>query len=242
MLHIIEQVLDAEQLAQINQVLTQSNEHWEEGKRTAGAGMQDKKDNQQFSRQDDNYAPLAQLGISALKAHPVFMSAALPQTIMPPLFSQYHVGQLYDMHVDNALQIHPDTQQWLRTDLSLTLFLNDPDDYEGGELIIQDDYGEHAIKLAAGNAILYPSTSLHRVNPVQSGTRLAMVTWIQSLVRSDEKRQILHDLDISHILLRQQLQTKDDSPSLSVKETLINEQLDKLNKSYHNLLRLWAEC
>lgn len=239
MLHILEKVLDENKRRQIIHTLAQDNTDWQDGKLTAGAGAQAQKNNWQLNRDHPNYALLANTGISALKAHPVFMSAALPKTFMPPLFNQYGVGQHYGLHVDNALQTHPDTQQWLRTDLSLTLFLNEPEDYEGGELIIVDDYGEHAIKLAAGDAVLYPSSSLHRVNSVRSGQRLAMVTWIQSLVHSDEKRQILHDLDISHVLLRQKLQQLSHQ---AINDGLVAEELDKLNKSYHNLLRLWAEC
>ena len=239
MLHVLEKVLDDDERQQIIETLTQDNAHWQEGKLTAGAGGEDKKNNGQLSREHPSYAALANTGINALKAHPVFMSAALPKTVMPPLFSQYESGQSYGLHVDNALQIHPDTQQWLRTDLSLTLFLNAPEDYEGGELVIVDDYGEHAIKLAAGDAILYPSTSLHRVNNVRSGQRLAMVTWVQSLVRSDEQRQILYDLDISHVLLRQKLHQLNQP---DINNGLVTKELDTLNKTYHNLLRLWTEC
>ncbi|WP_367110912.1 Fe2+-dependent dioxygenase [uncultured Psychrobacter sp.] len=239
MLQILEKVLDDNQRQQIIDALTQDNDHWQDGKLTAGASAKEKKNNWQLSRDHPAYAALANTGMAALKAHPVFMSAALPKTFMPPLFSQYGVGQEYGLHVDNALQTHPDTQQWLRTDLSLTLFLNAPEDYVGGELVIADDYGEHAVKLAAGDAVLYPSTSLHRVNSVQSGQRLAMVTWVQSLVRSDEQRQILHDLDISHILLRQKLQHLNHQ---AIDNGLVADELDNLNKSYHNLLRLWAEC
>lgn len=239
MLQILEKVLDEPQQRQIINTLIQDSDHWQDGKLTAGAGSEEKKNNWQLSRDHPTYTALANIAINALKAHPVFMSAALPKTIMPPLFSQYGSAQHYGLHVDNALQTHPDNQQWLRTDLSLTLFLSAPEDYEGGELIIVDDYGEHAIKLNAGEAVLYPSSSLHRVNSVRSGRRLAMVTWVQSLVRSDDKRQILHDLDISHVLLRQKLQQLDHQ---AISDGLLNAELDKLNKSYHNLLRLWAEC
>ncbi len=239
MLQILEQVLNNQQRQQILDTLTQGNSHWQDGKLTAGVGVEEKKNNWQLSRDHPAYTALANTCLTALKAHPIFMSAALPKTFMPPLFSQYGVGQAYGLHVDNALHTHPDTGQWLRTDLSLTLFLNAPEDYEGGELVIADDYGEHAIKLAAGDAILYPSTSLHRVNSVRSGQRLAMVTWVQSLVRSDAQRQILHDLDISHVLLRQKLQQLNHG---DIDNGLVAEELDRLNKSYHNLLRLWADC
>lgn len=235
MLHIIEQVLDRATREQIVHTLLQNEDEWQDGKLTAGASAQAQKVNSQMSRQQPVYPALAETCLQALKQHPVFMSAALPKTIMPPLFSSYDAGQYYGSHVDNALQSNPDTNTLLRTDLSLTLFLSEPDSYDGGELIIEDAYGEHTIKLNAGDAILYPSTSLHRVNKVQSGKRLAMVTWMQSLVRSDDQRQILHDLDISHVLMRQKLQQTAAYPQ-------VTEELDKLNQSYHNLLRLWAEC
>lgn len=232
MLHVIEQVLDQPTLERIR-LLLQDTSQWEDGKLTAGASAQAQKNNLQLSRNHPAYTQLADTCLNALKRHPVFVSAALPNIIMPPLFSLYRDSQHYGNHVDNALLPHATTQRLLRSDLSLTLFLSEADSYSGGELIIEDAYGEHSIKLDAGSAILYPSTSIHRVNAVQSGQRLAMVTWIQSLVRADDKRQILHDLDISHVLLRQKLQ---DS-SLDVAP-----ELDKLNQSYHNLLRLWAEC
>ncbi|WP_193778009.1 Fe2+-dependent dioxygenase [Psychrobacter sp. FDAARGOS_221] len=257
MLHIIEKVLDDTQLSQITNTLAQQNAQWQDGKLTAGISAQQQKNNWQLSRQDPSYQAMASLCLEALLQHPVFMSAALPKVIMPPLFSAYQPGQGYGMHVDNALQTHPDSKQLMRTDLSFTLFLNDPASYEGGELIISDEYGEHSIKLNAGDAVLYPSTSLHRVNTVTSGQRLAMVTWVQSLVRSDEQRQILHDLDVSHILLRQQLlavsnpqqSTQVQGEQLnkhidekhSADQRLIQQAIEKLNQSYHNLLRLWAE-
>ncbi|UNK04595.1 Fe2+-dependent dioxygenase [Psychrobacter raelei] len=258
MLHIIENLLDTAQLSQLTSILTHQHAQWQDGKLTAGISAQQQKNNWQLSRQDPSYQAMANLCLEALQQHPVFMSAALPKVIMPPLFSAYQLGQGYGMHVDNALQIHPDSKQLMRTDLSLTLFLNNPADYEGGELIISDEYGEHSIKLSAGDAVLYPSTSLHRVNTVTSGQRLAMVTWVQSLVRSDEQRQILHDLDVSHILLRQKLlATSDQAQSTQAQRTqaqrgqlseqhstdqqLTHQAIEKLNQSYHNLLRLWAE-
>lgn len=237
MLYIIEQVLDSVALNNIVPLLQSDPAHWKEGKLTAGATAQKLKDNDQLSSQHPDYQAIAETCLQALTTHPVLMSAALPKTVLPPLFSHYSQGQQYGKHVDNALQKHPDTGQLVRTDLSLTLFLSDPNRYEGGELIIEDAYGEHAIKLSAGDAILYPSTSIHRVNSVTSGQRLAMVTWIQSLVKSNEQRQILHNLDISHILLRQKLQNLQAKPPITV-----DEELDKLSQSYHNLLRLWAEC
>lgn len=235
MLHIIEQVLDADTVAHIIAALDDSEHEWQDGKLTAGAAASTQKQNLQMSRSQPMYPALADTCLQALRGHPVFMSAALPKTILPPLFSCYGNGQYYGNHVDNAVQSHPTTHALVRTDLSLTLFLGDPESYEGGELIIEDAYGEHSIKLDAGDAILYPSSSIHRVAEVSAGKRLAMVTWIQSLVRHDDQRQILHDLDISHILLRQKLQGNGTNLEVS-------EELDKLNQSYHNLLRLWADC
>lgn len=235
MLHIIEQVLNADTLAHIIAELNDANHEWQDGQLTAGAAAIAQKKNLQMSQSQPIYPALADRCLQALRQHPVFMSAALPKTILPPLFSCYNSGQYYGNHVDNAVQTHPTTHALVRTDLSLTLFLGDPESYEGGELIIEDAYGEHSIKLNAGDAILYPSTSIHRVAEVTAGKRMAMVTWIQSLVRHDGQRQILHDLDISHILLRQKLQDNGTYPE-------VKDEIDKLNQSYHNLLRLWAEC
>lgn len=237
MLYIIEQVLDANTVASFVHKLQTDSPHWQPGNLTAGAAAKNQKDNNQLGTQHPDYQALSNTVMNALNNHPVFMSAALPKTILPPIFSEYNQGQRYGNHVDNALQIHPKTGQMLRTDLSLTLFLSDPESYQGGELIIDDAYAEHAIKLNAGDAILYPSTSIHRVNSVTQGKRLAMVTWIQSLVKSNEQRQILHDLDISHILLRQKLLNNKAAEQIEV-----HDELKKLNQSYHNLLRLWAEC
>ncbi|WP_169392046.1 MULTISPECIES: Fe2+-dependent dioxygenase [Psychrobacter] len=235
MLHVIENVVPLEIIKQIRTMLESHNADWQDGKQTAGASAKNQKDNLQLARSSPNYEKIAEVCLKALKQHPVFMSAALPKMILPPLFSCYENGQHYGNHVDNAILPHPITNEPLRSDLSLTLFLSDPDSYEGGELIVEDSFGSHQIKLAAGDAILYPATSLHRVNAVTSGKRLALVTWIQSLVRSHEQRQILHDLDISHILLRQKLQ------SMGAMESVARE-IEALNKSYHNLLRLWADC
>lgn len=235
MLQVIENVLPADLIEQIIKRLESTQAHWQDGKQTAGAVAKNQKDNLQLDRSSPEYEQIAEVCLQALKQHPVFMSAALPKTILPPLFSCYENGQHYGNHVDNAILPNPKTHQLLRSDLSLTLFLSDPDRYEGGELIVEDSFGSHQIKLAAGDAILYPSTTLHRVNQVTFGKRLALVTWVQSLVRSHEQRQILHDLDISHILMRQKLQ------SMGAIESVARE-IDALNKSYHNLLRLWADC
>lgn len=159
--------------------------------------------------------------------------------MLPPLFSRYRDGQAYGSHVDNALQRDADTQALVRTDVSVTLFLNDPSCYTGGELIIQDAYGEHADKLAAGDAVIYPANSVHRVAPVSAGTRLAMVTWAQSLVKDAAQRAILHDLDIGQLLLRQTLQHQLASDTTAWAQ--IAPRLDSLTQVYHNLLRQWAE-
>jgi PKHD-type hydroxylase len=156
------------------------------------------------------------------------MSAALPLKIFPPMFNRYQGGETYGIHVDNAVRFVPGTPTRVRSDLSATLFLSEPEDYEGGELHIQEQFGEQKIKLAAGDMILYPSSSLHQVLPVIHGQRLACVLWIQSMVRDNEQRQMLFDLD-------QSIQ------SLSAEQGHQNSDVMRLTGIYQNLLRQWAE-
>jgi PKHD-type hydroxylase len=164
--------------------------------------------------------------LKALGSNGLFYSAALPARIFPPLFNCYQGGRSFDVHVDNAIRFVPGTPIKVRTDLSMTLFLSEPDEYEGGELVIEDTYGSHRVKLKAGNMILYPATSLHRVTPVTSGRRLASFFWLQSMVASDERRRLLFELDtaIQNLTIR-----IEDSP-----------ELIGLTGVYHNLLRQWA--
>jgi PKHD-type hydroxylase len=172
----------------------------------------------------------AQLGdeiLSSLQRNPLFIAAALPARVFPPLFNRYQGGHSFGNHVDNAIRYVPGTPHRIRTDLSATLFFTGPDEYDGGELVIEDTYGVHAVKLPAGHLVLYPSTSLHHVRPVTRGARLASFFWIQSMVRDDGERTLLFDLDTA---IQQLTQTDVDHP-MAVPLTGV----------YHNLLRRWAD-
>ena len=164
---------------------------------------------------------------AALERHLLFVSAALPHHILAPLFNCYEGGGHYGNHVDNAIHLDARRQERARTDVSITVFLSQPDEYDGGELLVEDTYGTHEVKLPAGDAILYPSTSLHRVEPVTRGRRLAAVTWVQSMIRDDWRRAMLFNLDMTILRLRQELGDSEDIVALT--------------SHYHNLLRQWAE-
>lgn len=223
MLLHIPQVLTPEQVTEIRQHLQSAS--WQDGKITAGAQAAQAKHNWQLSAQLPLAQQLAQRIKETLLANPLFVSAALPKQMLTPLFNCYQQGGHYGNHVDAAIQY--ESRVPIRTDVSTTVFLTEPDDYQGGELIIEDTYGSHEVKLAAGDAIVYPSTSLHRVEPVTEGQRLAAFLWTQSMVRDSSKRQLLFDLDMTIIRLRQQLQDNTDVLALT--------------HHYHNLLRQWAE-
>jgi PKHD-type hydroxylase len=165
--------------------------------------------------------------LQALQRHPLFMSAALPLHIFPPLFNSYTGGQSFGNHVDNAIRQVPGTPHRIRTDLSCTLFFTGPDEYDGGELVVEDTYGAHSVKLPAGHLVLYPSTSLHHVRPVTRGARVCSFFWLQSLIRSDADRTLLFDLDTA---IQRLPQSPDTHPSAV-----------QLTGVYHNLLRRWAE-
>lgn len=223
LLHIPEVFTQAQVTA-----LRQSLNHgpWLDGATTAGPLAAETKRNLQLSTESANYPALAQAVTSALERHPLFLSAALPQAILPFMFNRYTGGGTYGNHIDNAIQVDRRNGQRLRTDLSVTVFLSDPDSYEGGDLIIEDTYGSHEVKLPAGDAILYPSSSLHRVEPVTGGERVAAFSWIQSLVPDAWQRNMLFDLDMTLIKLRGQLGN--------------SEEIVALTGHYHNLLRQWS--
>ncbi len=229
MLLHLPQVLTAQQVQQIHQELTEAD--WQDGARSAGTQASAVKHNQQLPTTLAIYPALSDQILDALHQHPLFQSAALPKQLRPVLFNRYEQHGHYGNHVDNALQRLPLTGQSIRTDLSMTVFLSAPTDYQGGELVIEDLYGVHEVKLEAGDAILYPSTSLHRVEPVTAGQRLAAVTWLQSLVKDNWQRDMLFQLDMTILKLRQQL----PHPSGVHPEVLA------LTQHYHNLLRQWAE-
>jgi PKHD-type hydroxylase len=193
---------------------------FEDGRKTAGRFAAGVKANDQASRSPERDAILTKVE-AALAAHPLFRSAARPKALSPLILSRYRQGQTYGLHVDDALMAG------LRSDLSFTLFLAPPDSYEGGALVIEDSFEARAIKLEAGDLILYPATTLHRVEPVTKGTRLAVVGWVQSLIRRDDQREILFDLD--------------QAIEASFAETGKSALFDSLAKTRANLLRMWAE-
>ena len=202
---------------------------WSEGRASAGAQAKQVKNNQQLAHASAAARAVRQVVLAALDRHPVFFSAALPKRVYPPTFNHY-AGPCnhYGPHVDNALRFAPDQGQRLRTDLSCTVFLSDPQTYDGGELVIHDTHGNQHIKLPAGHAVLYPGTHVHQVLPVTRGERLACFFWIESMVRSHEQRRLLFDLDKALTQLRQ---THGDDHSTVT-----------LTGTYHNLLRMWADA
>lgn len=227
MLIAIPDILSPSEVAHFRAALDAAD--WQDGRATCGAQSAQTKRNGQIPM-DSPVAPPLQAHIrAALLANATWVSAALPQTILPPLFNRYELAQDFGIHVDNAIRAIPGTGQRIRTDLSCTLFLSDPADYDGGELVIEDNYGTQSIKLPAGHCVLYPATSLHRVTPVTRGARVASFFWVQSMVRDDARRTILFDLD-------QSIQT------LAADLGLNQPEVVRLTGIYHNLIRQWAEC
>lgn len=224
MLLEIPEVLKREQALALKQRLLAAA--WIDGKVTAGYQSAQAKQNRQLPEQSALAGEIGTLILRALQQNGLFMSAALPARVFPPLFNRYEGGEHFGNHVDNALRSLPSGGQ-IRTDLSATLFFSDPEDYDGGELLIDDTYGAHKVKLGAGALVLYPSTSLHRVTPVTRGSRVCAFFWIQSLVRDDGQRTLLFDLDMAIQRLRQQVGD--------------NEAIVAQTGVYHNLLRRWAE-
>ncbi len=200
---------------------------WTDGRVTAGHQSAQVKRNLQLHASDPLSLELGELILARLESHPLFLSAALPKAVFPPLFNRYADGMEFGNHVDNAIRQVPGSPLRVRTDLSATIFLSDPNSYEGGQLIVEDTYGVHEVKLPAGSMVLYPASSLHRVAAVTKGERVASFFWIQSMVRSDEQRTLLFDLDRSIQQVRDQ-----DAEHAS---------LIPLTACYHNLLRMWGE-
>ncbi|WPO99290.1 Fe2+-dependent dioxygenase [Pseudomonas sp. HR96] len=218
-------VFTADEVQRIRQALEQAD--WADGKITAGYQSAKAKHNLQLP---DGHPLGKEVGaalIERLWANPDFMSAALPNKVFPPLLNCYTAGGHFDFHVDNAVRQPRGSVERVRTDLSSTLFLSDPESYDGGELVIQDTFGLREVKLAAGDLLLYPGTSLHKVNAVSRGTRYAAFFWTQSLVREDSQRTILYEMDTA---IRQLTADMPDHPALV-----------QLTGTYHNLLRRWVE-
>ncbi len=224
MLHI-PNVLTPEQVQECRQLLAQAS--WQDGNATSGFQSAMTKNNLQLAQDSTEALNIGALIVQALHNNPLFVSAALPDTIFPPLFNCYQVGQGFGIHVDNAIRIDRNTGQKVRTDLSATLFFSEPDEYDGGELVVEDTYGAHSVKLPAGDMILYPSSSLHQVMPITRGQRVCSFFWLQSLIREDAQRSLLFDLDTSIQEINQVLGV---GHATSVQLTGV----------YHNLLRRWA--
>lgn len=224
MLLHIPNVLTPEEAAEFRRRLDGAD--WTDGRETVGAQGAKVKRNEQVPDASPLKAELSAAVLAALKRSPLFFAAAMPRKILPPRFNRYAGGGAYGFHVDGAV-MKMATGEHLRSDLSCTLFLNDPADYEGGRLIISDTYGEHAVALPAGDAILYPSSSLHRVEPVTRGARLASFFWIQSMVRDNDLRRMLFEMDTA--IQKLTLDGADDNAVL------------QLTCVYHNLLRRWSE-
>ncbi len=225
MLITIPDVLTSTELADARAALGAAE--WVEGKATAGYQAQRVKENLQLPEGSPLALKLGEVVLAALARSPLFMSAALPLRVFPPMFNRYTGGGHFGTHVDTAIRAMASTGQRIRTDLSATLFLSTPDEYEGGELLVEDTYGVHSVKLPAGHMVLYPASSLHRVTPVTKGARVASFFWIQSMIRDDSDRTLLFDLDSAI----QQLAKENPGNSVGVKLTGV----------YHNLLRRWAE-
>jgi PKHD-type hydroxylase len=226
MLIPIPDVLNAEQVAQARQILDQTD--WIDGRVTAGHQSSRAKDNMQLPEGSPAARRLGDMVLGALERNPLFITAALPLRVFPPLFNRYQGGQSFGTHVDGAIRQITGTPHRIRTDLSATLFFTGPDEYDGGELVVEDTYGTHSVKLPAGHMILYPSTSLHHVRPVTRGARIASFFWIQSMVREDAERSLLFDLDLA--IQRVNRDTSDNPAAV------------QLTGVYHNLLRRWADA
>lgn len=225
MILTIPNVISPETLAEAREALEAAP--WEDGSGTAGHQASLVKDNHQLPAAEPVARRLGAMIVSALGNHPLFVSAALPLHFLPPMFNRYEGGGRYGTHVDGAIRRMPGLDRTIRADVSCTEFFADPDEYDGGELVIEDTYGTHSVKLPAGQAVVYPATSLHRVNPVTRGRRIASFLWIQSLVHDDQRRAMLFDLDCA---IRELGAGQAGHPSLVT-----------LTGIYHNLLRQWAE-
>jgi PKHD-type hydroxylase len=226
MLIPIANLLTADEVSEVRAILEQSE--WVDGKATAGEQAAKAKLNLQIPEGSEVAMRAGDIILRALGRNPIFHAAAHPFRVLPPLFNRYDTGMKFDAHVDGAIRAVPGANIRMRADVSSTLFLTPPEDYDGGELIISDTYGTHSVKLPAGHMVVYPSTSLHSVTPITRGSRWSSFFWTQSMIRDDGQRALLYDLDVAIRQVREKL--PDDSPAVV-----------GLTSHYHNLLRRWAE-
>ena len=224
MLVSIPDVLSADEVAHVRRVLESTN--WVDGRSTAGDQAAKVKHNLQVPVDSPAAQELGQIVVRALANNPAFTAATLPVRVLPPMFNRYDVGMTFGAHVDGAIRSGGGGR--VRTDVSSTLFLTPPEDYDGGELVVHDTYGTHKVKLPAGHLVVYPATSMHSVTPVTRGSRWASFFWTQSMIRDDWRRHMLYDLDLSIRAVRGRL--PDDDPAVV-----------GLSAHYHNLIRHWAE-
>lgn len=226
MLITIPDVLTPEEFGYIRQVLEGTD--WVDGRATAGDQAAKVKNNLQVPVDAPAARELSDIVMRALGRNPLFSSAALPLRVLPPMFNRYDTGMTFGAHVDGSIRTVPGSGARLRTDVSATLFLTPPEDYDGGELVVHDTYGKHEIKLPARHMVVYPATSLHSVNPVTRGSRWGSFFWTQSMVKDDGKRAQLYELDMAIIRIRQMVD--DNDPAVTA-----------LTGHYHNLIRRWSE-
>lgn len=226
MLIHVPKVLAPEQVRALRERLDHAGDAWVDGRATAGWSGAPVKRNRQIAEHTPLARELGDVVLAAIERNPLFISAALPNQVYPPLFNRYEGGMTFGSHVDGAVRVLPNGLK-LRTDVSVTLFLSSPDEYDGGELVVEDTYGVQEVKLPAGDMIVYPATSLHEVRPVTRGARVASFFWVQSLVRDDTRRALLFDMDTAI----QRLNASD--ADAAARRSLVG--------CYHNLLRLWSE-
>jgi PKHD-type hydroxylase len=227
MLVAIPNALGAQQLHEVRARLEAAGDAWVDGRVSAGWQGAPVKHNEQIDERAAVAAECQSVILGALERHPLFISAVLPNEVYPPMFNRYGEGMAFGAHVDGSVRIHPHTGRKLRTDVSATLFLNEPDEYDGGELVVHDAFGAHRVKLAAGDMVVYPATSLHEVTPITRGRRLASFFWIQSLVRDDARRSMMFDLDNAIQRLN-----RTGADALARRD---------LVGVYHNLMRQWSD-
>lgn len=239
MLLRIPQALNADELAQVRQLIISAD--WADGRITAGSQSGSVKNNLQLPEELAEAQQARHIVSVALARNPMFVTGALPKSVYPPLFNRYAgLSNHFGNHIDNAVRTHAATARHVRTDISCTLFLSQPDSYDGGELVVQDSYGEQRIKFAAGDLVMYPGTSVHRVEPVTRGERLACFFWIESMVRLDAQRRLLYDMDMAITALRQK--DRDSRHGYQNPESHPESQeVVQLTGCYHNLLRMWAD-